>query len=133
MTSKLIPAFDSLPAPTCNCRKLFSESLKPGSHERHEHKDKINTKTKHISSGTCEDKTRIFLCFVFCSALGLRLDYDLMLMITTILMSQARLNSFVLPLVLSLCLCVNQALVVCECCYIRAGDYCEGIVCQDKQ
>ena len=90
------------------------KGLKPGSHEQHKHKDKINTKTKHdISSGTCEDKTtRIFLCFVFCSAHGLCLDYDLMLMITTILMSQARLHSFVLPFVLSLCLCsrVNQAL-----------------------
>ena len=64
--------------------------LKPGLHERHKHKDEIKTKTKNdISSGTCEDKTRIFLCFVFCSALGLCLDYNLMLMITTILMSQA--------------------------------------------
>ena len=34
-------------------------------------------KTKHdISSGNGEDKTtRIFLCFVFCSVLGLCLDY----------------------------------------------------------
>ena len=65
--------------------------LKPGSHERHKHKNKMNTKTKHdFSSGTCEDKTtRIFLCFAFCSALGLCLDYGLMLMLMTILMSQA--------------------------------------------
>ena len=64
--------------------------LKPGSHKGHKHKDKINVKTKHdISSGTCEDKTTgIFLCFVFCLALGLCSDYDLMLMITRILMSQ---------------------------------------------
>ena len=56
--------------------------LIPGSHESHKHKDKIKTKTKlHISLGTCTDKTtRIFLCFVFCSALGLCLDNDLMLM-----------------------------------------------------
>ena len=49
------------------------------------------TRAKHdFSSGTCEDKTtRIFLCFVFCSALGLCLDYDLMIMLMTILMSQA--------------------------------------------
>ena len=67
------------------------KDFKPGSHERHKHKDKIRTKTKRdISSETCEDKTtRIFLCFVFCSAHGLCLDYDLMLMITTILMWQA--------------------------------------------
>ena len=58
-------------------QKLWS--VKPGSHERHKHKAKINTKTKHdICSRICEDKTRIFLCFVFCSALGLCLDYDLM-------------------------------------------------------
>ena len=49
----------------------------------------VSTKTKHdFSSGTCEDKTtRIFLCFAICSALGLCLDYDLMLM--TIFTSQA--------------------------------------------
>ena len=65
-------------------------SIKPGSHERRKHKDKIKTKTKRdISSGTCKDKTtRIFLCFAFCSSLGLCLDYDLILMITTILISQ---------------------------------------------
>ena len=42
---------------------------------------KINTKTKHdFFSRTCEDKTtRIFLYFAFCSALGVCLDYDLML------------------------------------------------------
>ena len=47
---------------------------------------------------------------LFCSALGLCLYYDLMLI--TILMSQAWLHSFVLPFVLPLCLCyrVNQAL-----------------------
>ena len=68
--------------------------VKPGSHERHKHK-----KTKHdFSSGTCENKTtRIFLCFAFCSAFGLCLNYDLMLM--TILMSQAWLHSFVLPFI----------------------------------
>ena len=49
----------------------------------------ILKKTKcDISSGTCKDKTRIFLCFVFCSAHGLCLDNDLMLMVTTTLMSQ---------------------------------------------
>ena len=49
----------------------------------------ISKEKKHdFSSGTCEDKiTRIFLCFAFCSALGLCLDYDLMLMLMTILMS----------------------------------------------
>ena len=60
-------------------RLLFSSWLmiglwyKPGSHEQHKHKHKINMKTKHdFSSGTWEDKTtRIFLC----SALGLCLDY----------------------------------------------------------
>ena len=87
--------------------------IKSGSRKQHKHKDKINTKTKHdISSGTCEDKTTIvFLCYVFCSALGLCLDYDLKLMITTILMTQASLHSCVLPFVPSLCLCsrVNQA------------------------
>ena len=72
-------------------------------------------KTKHdISSGTCEDKTRIFLSFLFCSVLGLCLVYDFMLMTTTIFMSQAWLRSFVLPFVLTLCLylcsSVNQAL-----------------------
>ena len=86
----------------------------PGWHEQHKHKDKINTKTKHdISSGTCEDKTtRIFLYLVICSVFGLCLNFDLLLMITMILMSQAWLHSFVLPFVLSLCLClcVNQAL-----------------------
>ena len=89
--------------------------VKPGSHEQHKHKDKINTKTKHdISSGTCKDKTsRYFLCFVFCSALGLCLDYNLMLMLITVLMSQTWLHSFVLRFVFSLCLCsrVNQALL----------------------
>ena len=48
---------------------------------------------------------RISLCFAFCSALGLCLDYDLMLM--TILMPQAWLHSCVL----SLCYRVNQALL----------------------
>ena len=90
-------------------------TLKPGLHEQHRHKDKFSTKTKHdICSGTCKDKTtRIFLCFSFYSALGLCLDYAVMLMPTTF-MSQAWLHSFVLPFVLSLCLylCsrVNQAL-----------------------
>ena len=77
-------------------------------------------KTKDgFSSETCEDKTtRIFLCFAFCSALCLCLDYDLMLMLMlmlmTILMSQAWLDSFVLPFVFPLCLCyrVNQALMI---------------------
>ena len=41
-------------------------NIKPGLHERHKHEDKINTKTKHdITSGTCKDKTRVGLCFVF--------------------------------------------------------------------
>ena len=87
--------------------------IKPGSPEQHKHKKKINTKTKHdISSETCEDKARFFLCFIFCSALGLCFDSDLMLMLTMILMSQAWLHSFVLLFVLSLCLCshVDQAL-----------------------
>ena len=59
--------------------------------DRHQHKDKINRKTKpDISSGTCKDKTtRIFLCFIFRSALGLCLDYDLTHVIATILTSQA--------------------------------------------
>ena len=67
----------------------------------------ISTKTKHdISSGTFEDKTtRIFLRFILCLVLGLCLDYDLMLTFMTIFMSQAWLDSFVLLLVLSLCLC----------------------------
>ena len=58
---------------------LCGRSLKPGLHERHKHKQQ---KTKYdFFSGTCEDKTTIiFLCFAFCSALGLCLDYDLMLM-----------------------------------------------------
>ena len=63
---------------------VLSEKLKPSSHNHHKNKDKINTKTKHYtSSGTCEDKTRIFLYFAFCSVLGLLLglwsyayDYD---------------------------------------------------------
>ena len=87
---------------------------KPGSHEQHKHKDKIDMKTKHdVSSGSCEDKTeKIFLCFIFCFALGLCLHDNLTLMLVTILMSQAWLHFFVLPFVLSLCLCsrVNQAL-----------------------
>ena len=76
----------------------------------------INTKTKHdLSTGTRKDETtRLFICFVFRSVLGLCLDYDLMLMLTTTLMSQAWLHSFVLHSVLTLCLCicssVNQAL-----------------------
>ena len=88
------------------------QRLKSGSHEHRKHKDKINTKTKEdISSETCEDKTaRIFFCFVFYSVLGLRYDYDLMLMITTIHMSQASLHSFVLPSCLCVCSRVNQAL-----------------------
>ena len=87
-------------------------------------KHRINTKTKQdFSCGTCEDKTtRIFLCFAFCSALGFRLlflclDYDLMLM--TILMSQASLHSFVLPFVLPLCYCVNQAYCLIEAFYAK--------------
>ena len=58
-----------------------NQSLKPCSHEQQKHEEKINTKTKYdIFSGTFEDKTtRNFLCFVFCSAIGLCLDYDLML------------------------------------------------------
>ena len=73
--------------------------------------DISNENKASMTSGTCEDKiTIIFLCFAFCSALGLCLNYDLMLvlMLMTILMSQAWLHSFVL----SLCLCyrVNQAL-----------------------
>ena len=68
---------------------IIPNNVKPGSHERHKHEHKINTKTKHdFFSGTCEDKTtRNFHCFAFCSVLGLCLDYDLMLI--TILMSQA--------------------------------------------
>ena len=31
------------------------EVVKSGSHERHKHKDKIYTKTKHDIPGTCED------------------------------------------------------------------------------
>ena len=66
--------------------------IKPGLHERHKHEEKIITKTKQndIFSGTCKDKTtRIFLCFIFCSTLGICLDYDLLLMLTTVLMLQA--------------------------------------------
>ena len=98
--------------------EICVNAFKPNSHQRHKHKHKINTKTKHVfSSGTCEDKTtRIFLCFPFCSALGLCLDYDLMLMfmLMTILISQAWLHFFVLPFVLPLCLCyrVNEAISV---------------------
>ena len=59
-------------------------------------------------------RRQIFLCFAFCSALGLCLDYDLMivLMLMMILMPQAWFHSFVLPFVLPLCLYyrVNQAL-----------------------
>ena len=101
---------------TCFCR---STSFKPGSHKRHKHKDKINTKTKHLSMISPLGLAKIkqdFLCFVFCSALGLCLHYDFMLMIMSILMSQVWLHSFVLPFVLSLCLClcprVNRRLVV---------------------
>ena len=69
--------FQSLRFKLLQQQKYLSPFLhfKPGSHERHKHK--INMKTKHdFSSGTCEDKTmRIFLCFAFCSALGLCLDY----------------------------------------------------------
>ena len=66
--------------------QLQGLEVKPGLHERHKHKDKVNTKTKRdIFSGTCEDKTtRIFLCFVFCPAFGLCLDYDPMLSLMTI-------------------------------------------------
>ena len=62
---------------------------------------KIDTKTKHdLSSGTCKYKsTRICLCFVFCSALGLCFDYVLMLVLMSLYMSQASLHSFVLPFV----------------------------------
>ena len=60
---------------------FMNDRFKPGSHQRHKHKHKIDTKTKHdISSGTCTYKTtRISLCFVFCSALGLCFDYVLIL------------------------------------------------------
>ena len=48
--------------------------LKPGLNT-----DDVSTKTKHdYSSGTYEDNiTSIFICFAFCCALGLCLDYDL--------------------------------------------------------
>ena len=99
----------------CNTR-VDEYKLKPVVHERRKHKDRSDTKTKHdIFSGTFEDTTtRIFLRFVFRSALGLCLDYDLILMLTTTLMSQAWLHSFVLPFILSLyvclCSCVNHTL-----------------------
>ena len=50
---------------------IACECFKPSSYERHKHK--INAKTMHdFSSGTCENKTTIiFLCFLFCSAVGL--------------------------------------------------------------
>ena len=41
----------------------------------------------------------MFLCFVFCSALGLSFDYDLMLVLMSLYMSQASLYCFVLPFV----------------------------------
>ena len=41
----------------------------------------------------------MFLCFVFCSALGLCFDYVLMLVLLSLYMSQASLHSFVLPFV----------------------------------
>ena len=68
----------------------------PHSHKRHKHKHKIDTKAKHdLSSGTCKYKTtRICLCFVFCSALGLCFDYVLMLVLMSLNMSQASLHSF---------------------------------------
>ena len=65
--------------------------LKPGSHERHKHKHKINTKRKH----DLRDKTRIFLCFAFCSALGLCLDCDLMLICLCLWRSLCRRLDFV--------------------------------------
>ena len=76
--------------------KARKKRLKPGSH-----KHKIDTKTKHdLSSGTCKYKTtRIFLCFVYCSALGLCFDCVLMLVLMSLYMSQASLHSFVLPFV----------------------------------
>ena len=48
---------------------------------------KIYKKTKHdLSFGTCKYKTsRVFLCFVFCSAL--RLCFDYVLMVILVLMS----------------------------------------------
>ena len=76
-------------------------AVKPGSHQRQKHKQKIDTKTKHdLSSGTCKYKTtRIFLWFVFCSALGLCFDYVLMVVLMSLYMSQALLHSFVFPFV----------------------------------
>ena len=65
--------------------------------------------------GLSETKQQeFFFVLSICPALGLWLDYDLMFMIMTIIMSQAWLHSFVLPFVLSLCLRLcsrgNQAL-----------------------
>ena len=56
----------------------------------------IDTKTKHdLCSGTFKYKTtRIFLCFVFCSALGLCFDYVLMVVLMSLYMSQTWLHSF---------------------------------------
>ena len=92
-TNQLIlePGFSA--AHECSMRVNKRVQVKPSSQKQHKHKDKINTKTKHdISSRTYEDQTRIFLCFVLSSVLGLCLDYDLMLMITTILKPGSHVN-----------------------------------------
>ena len=100
----------SVPNFLCNVIFLI---LKPGSHQRHKHK--IDTKTKHyLSSGTCKYKTtRIFLCFVFCSALGLCLHGLCMFLCLCLCRSTvyvAGLTAFLCFPCLSICLCL-----CCQC------------------
>ena len=101
--------------------------LKPGSHEWHKHKHKINTKTKHhFSSGTCEDKTtRIFLCFAFCSAHGLCLDYDLMVMLMLICL----LCCMLICLYAYMLICLYAYLLICLYAYMLICLYAYMLIC----
>ena len=94
----------------------YEVSFKPGSHQRHKHK--IDTKTKHdLSSWTCKYKTtRICLCFVFCSALGLCFDYVLMLMLRLCSYACAYVILYVAGLTAFLCFAFCLSLCLCRQC-----------------
>ena len=75
---------------------------------------------------TCKYKTtRIFLWFVFCSALGLCFDYVLMVVLMSLYMSQPSLHSFVFPFVCPYAYAyvasVKQALSLVHTCEARAS------------
>ena len=81
--------------------KEFERRLKPGSHERHKHKQRKQSMTS--PPGLAKTKQQEFF---FVSPFDLLLAYAWTMMLMTILMSQTWLHSFVLPFVLPLCLCL---------------------------